>query len=358
MSDDRVSIVIDGHEWTHWNELELHLSLDSHATAGFNAPFEPERRAFRDTFRPFSFKDVVVYVDGERLFTGTLVDVKPNTDAGSRTVSVSCYSKAAILEDCCPPSELAPVEANGLTLRQIAERLAAPFGIEVAMTAADGAPFKRVNSRQRRANNKAEQDQSIQDFLVDLARQRGLVITSDPDGALLFTRSVAPGHPVVRLEEGVPPLLSVTPTFSPQSYFDEITGFTSAKRGRLGSKYTERVERLSGGALRTLSFRLDDIEKADAVGAVRAKMARMFANIVQYVVGVPTWRDPEGTLFRPNTTLTLKAPGAMVYHDTELLLRDVYLKTSANERTASIGLVLPGAFSGEQPPLPLPWEDA
>lgn len=357
MTDD-VSIVIDGREWKHWDDLELHLSLDSHATAGFTAPFEADRQIFRNTFRPFSFKDVVIYVGEQRLFTGTLVDVKPNLDAGARSVSVSCYSKAAILEDCCPPASLAPIEANGLTLRQIAERLAAPKGIEVVMTAADGGPFKRVKSRQRRANNQAEADQSIQAFLVDLAKQRGLVITSDPDGALLFQRSVAPGHPVARFVEGTPPLLSVAPTFSPQSYFDEITGFTSAKRGRIGSKYTERVERLSGGALRTLSFKLDDIEKADAVNAVRSKMARMFANIVQYVIGLPTWRDPQGALFRPNTTLILQAPDAMVYHDTELLLRDVYLKASAQERTASIGLVLPGAFSGEQPPLPLPWEDA
>jgi prophage tail gpP-like protein len=357
MTDDAVTITIGEREWKHWDSLELHLSLDSHATAGFNAPFEPDRSAFRDTFRPFSFKEVVIRVGGERLFTGTLVEVTPNLDAGARTVTVSCYSKAAVLEDCCPPASMGPIEANGLTLRQIAERLAAPFGIEVAMTAAEGSPFKRVKSRQHSSNNQAEQDQSVQDFLLDLARQRGLVISSDPDGALLFQRSVAPGHPVVRLVEGVPPLTSVTPTFSPQSYFDEITGFTSAKRGRIGSKYTERVERLSGGALRTLSFKLDDIEKADAVGAVRAKMARMFAHIVKYVVSVPVWRDPQGILFRPNTTLLLQAPGAMVYHETELLIRDVYLKASARERTASLGLVLPGAFSGEQPPLPLPWED-
>lgn len=358
MADEQVSIIIDGREWRWWSGLEIHLSLDSHPTVGFTAPFEPERKEFRDTFRPFSFKPLEINVGDQRLFTGTLVDVNPNVDAGGRTVAVSAYSKAAVLEDCCPPVSLAPFEANGLTLRQIAESLAAPFGIDVTMNTADGTPFKRVKSRQRHSNNKAEQDQNVQDFLADLARQRGSVMSSDAYGSLLFQRSVSTGNPVVRLEEGTLPLLSVTPTFSPQSYFDEITGFVAAKRGRIGSKYTQRVERLSGGALRTLSFRLDDIDVPDGPAAVRAKLARMFAQIASYVVSVPTWRDPLGELWRANTTFVLNAPGAMVYHDTELLVRDVYLKLNANECTASLGGVLPGVFSSEPPPRPLPWEDA
>lgn len=83
----------------------------------------------------------------------------------------------------------------------------------------------------------------------------------------------------------------------------------------------------------------------------------MFGNMVSYVVeGIPTWRDPKGNLWRPNTTITLKAPEAMIYRETEFLIRNVTLRQDAQSKTATLGLVLPGAFSGETPSR-LPFEE-
>jgi prophage tail gpP-like protein len=81
----------------------------------------------------------------------------------------------------------------------------------------------------------------------------------------------------------------------------------------------------------------------------------MFANALTIVVNVPTWRDPKGKLWKPNTTVTLLEPNAFIYKETEFLVRDVYLKQSKAEKSASLGLVLPGAFSGSAP-AELPWD--
>lgn len=355
-SPDDVAIAIDARTWAFWDELEVHQSIDDFATAGFSAPFEPERLAFRSTFRPFSFKPVAITIGGAPVFTGTMVDVTPRLEAGRRSADISAYSKPGVLADCNVPVSLVPFEANGLTLRQIATRMVEPFGIAVAVTMAEGSKFKRVNTKKKKLDHRGDLNEKVKDFLAELARQHGAVLSSTPAGSLLIHQSVKAGNPVARLEEGKPPLVSVVPTFSPQSYYSEITGFTTAKRGRIGTKYTQRNERLSGGALRSMSFQLDDIEKGDAPAAVRAKVGRMFANMVSYVLNVPTWRDPSGKLWTPNTTLTVTAPSAMIYQQTELLIRDVYLKQSAGEQTASLGVVLPGAFSGEQPDR-MPWED-
>jgi prophage tail gpP-like protein len=241
-------------------------------------------------------------------------------------------------------------------LRQIAQRLALPFGVGVVVTAPDGTPFRRVNTKSRKVDGKAESDQKVQDFLSELAKQRSLVLSSTPQGELLMQQSVEPGNPVARLVEGVPPLIGVAATFSPQDYFSEVTGFSSHKRGQAGTKYTERNTRLAGGVLRPYGFKLDDCEKADAPAAVRAKLGRMYGGFCSYVLNVPTWRDPRGKLWEPNTTIVVKAPSGMIYKPYEFLIRDVVLKQSANELTASLGIVLPGAFSGIQP-TSLPWED-
>jgi prophage tail gpP-like protein len=353
---DDVGLVIDGRTWIYWDELEVHLSIDSFSTAGFSAPFEPERQEFRDTFRPFSFKPVSITVGGAALFTGTMVDVTPRLEAGRRSTDVSAYSKPGVLADCTVPVSLVPFEANGLTLRQIAQRMVAPFGISVAVTSSEGSKFKRVNTKKKKLDHRGDLNEKVLDFLAELARQHGAVLSNTAAGSLLIQQSVRAGNPVARLEEGKAPLVSVVPTFNPQSYYSEITGFTSAKRGSVGTKYTQRNERLAGGVLRSMSFQLDDIEKGDAPNAVKAKVGRMFANMVTYVANVPTWRDPSGKLWSPNTTITISAPSAMIYQPTELLIRDVYLKRSAGEQTASLGMVLPGAFSGEQPER-MPWED-
>lgn len=356
MPDD-VSIEIGGRSVREFDDLEIHLGIDSHPTAGFSCPFEPDRAEFRSLFKPFAFSDVEIRIDDELVFTGVTVDVRPSVDAGSRTIAVSAYSRAALLDDCDPPVSVWPVEANKMTLRQIAERLASPFGVSVVLEGDEGAAFRRVTNRKRRTEtHEAAPDDRIGQFLAELARKRNKVVSSSREGALLFRQSVQAGSPVVRFVEGQQPAISVDTSFEPQSYYSEITGFSVARRGRIGARYTVRNQRLAGGPLRTLNFQLEDIEPADAPAAVQAKMGRMFGNMVSYVVHVPTWRDPSGALFSENTTATLEYPSAMVYQETELLVRDVVLKRSANSQTASLGLVLPGAFSGEQPDR-MPWDE-
>lgn len=343
---EAVSILIGGTRYTGWNELELHLSLDTFDTIAFTAPFEPENVGFRDTFRPFSFKPLEVSVNDALVFTGTLVGVDPKTEPASRSVAVSGYATPGVLNDVSMPVSAFPLELAGLNLRQIAERVLEPFGLRVVVDGHVGAAFHRVALKP---------DESPLSFLAELAKQRGFVITNLEDGRVHFQRSVAPGSPIARLQEGARPLLSVSPTFSPQEYFSEITGLASAKAGRAGSAYTVRNPRLTG-VIRPTTFTADDTEKGDIPAATSAKLGRMFGNMVAYVIELPTWRDPNGDLWWPNQTLTVTAPGAMIYRETELLIRDVTLKQSAGATTASLGLVLPGAFSGVVPER-LPWDE-
>jgi len=72
------------------------------------------------------------------------------------------------------------------------------------------------------------------------------------------------------------------------------------------------------------------------------------------VDGLPSWRDPAGNLWRPNTKIRLKAPRAMVYEYTDLLIRTVTLQQTADSETASLQVVFPEAFSGAVPRA-FPW---
>ena len=350
---DDVTIRIDGREFTYWDSIRIETAIDAYSTVSLSAPFEPERREFRDAFRPFSFQPLEMLIGSEQVFNGTLVDVFPTLDGEKRRVEVTAYALPGVLADCNAPGDAVPLEFKGLGLQAIAAALAEPFNLDVEFAAEQGPAFEKV---------KLETTGKIQEFLVELAKQRGLVINNTSAGALRCWQSKPPGSPVARFIEGEPPLVTVTPEFSPQSFFSHITAFVPPRKGRRGraqrdgSRYTVSNPWLPT-VLRPHSFDVDDTEPADAPAAAQVKLGRMFGEMAAFMVGeIPAWRDSKGRRWSENTTVMLHAPGAMCYRETELLVRSVVLERDDEKKTAELTLVLPGAFSGE-PPKRLPWEE-
>jgi prophage tail gpP-like protein len=348
MTAPKVTVSIDQKDFVFWEEIAITRSLDNFSTIELSAPFEPNNTEFRNTFVPFSFKPLEIRVDDQLLFNGQLVGVEPRATPSSRTVRCSGYSLPAQLVDATMPASEFPIEYGDHTLLQIAEALCKPFGVTVAIQAGlgSGPQFKRARIQAK---------DKIAPWLANLARARGIIMRDDEAGHLVFLKTNNVGRPAATLREGESPVVSVAATFSPQSYYSEITGLARTKRGRRGSKYTETNKNLPD-IVRPLSFTVGDVNAGDLPGAVKAKMARMFGNMVSYVVEVPTWRDASGTLWQPNTTVTLEAPAALVYRDSQLIVRDVILRATASSVTASLGLILPGGLTGEQPEQgDLPW---
>jgi prophage tail gpP-like protein len=367
-SPEKVGLKIGPNEFRFWASIELTRSLDAMSSVSFTAPFEPARQDFRITFEPFSYKRLEVTVGGVIAFTGTMVGIEPEIDAESSQVKISGYALPAVLEDCPPPADAYPLEFSGMTLLAIAKRLCEPFGFTAIMDedVADIDAFvakKRKRGKRggkgKRGNKFArvalEPGDDAHNFLVGLAQKRGLVMRDRPNGDLLLTDSANAEGPVANLTEDEAPVVSVTVSFKPQDYFSEITAFVPPAAGKPGSSWTAKNPFLTD-VVRPHSFRLEDTDPPDCPSAAVAKLGRMFANMVSWDLVVPTWRDPNGDLWDPGTTMTLLAPKAMIYRRTELLIRNVSLKQDANGESASLTLVLPGAFDGAVPS-ELPWSE-
>lgn len=343
--DDETAILIDGQRFRFWDKVRITRSIDAMDTVEFSAPFEVDAPGFRETFRPFSFKPVVITVGGEPLFTGTMVAVAPVVENSQKVISVSGYSLPGVLNDCTPPASSFPLEFNDQGLREIAAAIASPFGVSVDFQADQGAVFERVAS---------EPGKKALAFLTELAKQRNLIISSTPRGRLVFWQSTEGGSPVARLQQGSAPVLSVTPFFSPQEYYSHITGIEPVIVGLEGSQFTVKNPRLQG-VTRPITFNAPDTLDADVKAAVEAKAGRMFGNMVSYSVSVATWRDPNGKLWEPNTTVKLQAPEAMIYDEYEFVIRSVEFNRERALETATLNLVIPGSFSGKVPEV-LPWD--
>jgi prophage tail gpP-like protein len=243
---------------------------------------------------------------------------------------------------------------KGLTLKDIAQQLCDPFDLDCEFRGDVGPVFDRQS---------CGIEKKIHEFLVPLAKQRGFVITNTEDGKVLFWKTIARGVPVAQFVEGIAPLTKVRAKFSPQDYHSQITGYSPSKKGRPGG-VTTVLNPWLGKLLETtapineyrpLSCKFDDTERADAPDSAKARMGRMFGNCCSWdIEELPTWRDPDGKLWNPNTLITLLCSGAMVYRQSEMLIREVKLNQGIDKLSASLNVVLPGAFSGEIPQT-LPW---
>ncbi len=367
MLDEKIELVIAGKNFANWFDIDVTLSLDSFDSIQFSAPFEPNRPEFRKLFRPFSYQPVQVLLNGDQLFDGTMLTPDPETNRDSKTVKVSCYAFPGVLCDCTTPTGTGyrgkrpkgaiKTQFEKLSLQAIAQQLCDPFDLDCEFRGDVGPKFDRVA---------IGFEEKIHTFLVKLARQRGFVITNTEAGKVLFWKTAQRGVPVVDFEEGVPPLTKVKANFNPQDYYSHIYGYAPGARGKKGGVSVALNPFLGKGLeadtspineYRPLSCKFDDTERADAPNSAKAKLGRMFGNMVSWTIDdLPTWRDPQGKLWDPNTSLTMLAPGAMIYKQSEFLVREVKLSQATDKLSASLNVVLAGSFSGEVPST-LPWDE-
>ncbi|BAV81059.1 P protein [Vibrio phage CKB-S1] len=342
---DQVTLSVNDQVFRFWTDVSITQHLDAVSTVSFEAPFEPDQQQHRDAFRPYSYQPVRIDVDGDLLFTGTLVNPQPSADVRERTMTAACYSVPGVLSDCTPPASSYPLQWDNVTLQTIAAALCRPFGISVVFPQGAGQTFERIA---------VEPGEKVMDALARLAAQRNLVIRSDERGRLAFIRPQAEGVPVAPFTEGQSPVVRITPSFGNQQFYSHVTGITPSIVGLEGDQVTVRNQHLPG-VLRPYTYTAEDMENADLQQAVQSKAGRMFAQAASYLVDVDTWRNQNGDLWRPGDFVTLEYPGAMVYSAYRLQIRSVTLRATQSERTAKLDLIIPGSLSGQVPEA-LPWD--
>lgn len=343
-SENEVVISIDQKRFRYWERPTIIRSIDAISTVNFTTPLEEAAPEFRETFRPFSFKPLSVSIGGDPIVTGTLISPTPQVTPQRSAATIDGYGLPGVLSDCAVPEAAYPLEFNKVPFDEIAAKLAGIFGVATQFDVDPGGPFKRVG---------LGVGQKVMPFLTSLAQQRNLISSDTPMGKLVFPSITQAGSPVVSLVQGQSPLIEVIPTFNPQLYFSHVTGFRKTKAGAKGAKYTMTNPHLAGVS-RPFSFTATDTDGGDLKTAVAAKMGRMFANAASYRVVLSTWRDPQGALWDPNTTLKLLYPKAFIYDSYEFLIRSVQFVKQADSEIAILNAIIPDAFAGIIPEV-VPW---
>lgn len=339
---DEVSVLIDGKVFKFWTDLSIRKEIDTLTTISLSVPFDAANTAFRAFFKPLSFPPITIYVGGDIFFNGTVVGVSPTVTPTSKTVILSAYSTPGVLNDCCLPASILQREFDDQALDQIANSVAAVFGIEVVFEGDPGAVFERLS---------LNPGDKLLGFLTELAKQRNFIMGDLSDGSLRFFKpEIAP--PSAFFVVGQSPLTDISVQFNPQNFYSHITGLATIFVGLDPEQYT--VRNAFATVQRPFVFEVPDVETGDLKQAVESKLGRMLADVVTYTAEVSTWRDAQGVLWETGATVNLHAPDAMVYNPYDFIISGVDFRKTAVSTTATLNLTLPGAYTGVLPGS-LPW---
>lgn len=350
---DEVAILINGKRFRYWTSVTVTRAIDAVSTVSISSPYDSDSVEIKEALRPFSFQTLEVTIGGELIFTGTLVEVTPVMKSGVTTLQGTAYGLPGALMDCTAPASAydggSGVSFYNSDLKEIATKVAGLLGIKVRFDSDPGAKFsERIALKPTK---------KIWGFLVDLAQQKELILRDDVDGTLVFWQPErVAGEPRAVLAQGSPPLVSVSPEFSPQQYYSHVTGRLKPIFGMPSLTKAATVKNPSlSGVLRPFTFEATDTSHLTVQQAAEAKAGRMFASAAHFPTVVATWRDAKGDLWQPGTEVSLHAPDSMIYNPYRFIVRNVELTRTRDTTTALLGLTIPEGFTAGVPEV-LPWD--
>ena len=206
-----LTLRVGGQVFAGWKSVSIRLGLEQIAGTYDLAiterwPWQP----LEWSIPPGEFCEILIGDDP--VISGYVDAVSVSYDANSHEIRVNGRDRTGDLVDCSAPS----TAFSGLTFLQIAEKLTAPFGIQVHDETALG---RRLNTKEKKAGKKGtppkmprvsgqlpkcatKNSESVFKTLEKLARSEGVLLVSDGEGGLIITRAGMGGNCSTVLEFG------------------------------------------------------------------------------------------------------------------------------------------------------------
>ncbi|MBQ4781950.1 phage tail protein [Pectobacterium versatile] len=173
---EELTLNVDGKIWGGWTEMTINRSLESIA-----GEFDLTITARWSAAAPRSIKpgmSCYVSIGSARVMTGYIDDFIPSYDADNVSLRVMGRDKTGDLVDSSVVDKSG--QWRGQTLEQLAATICKPYGIEVINETDTGEVFGSIT---------LEQGETGFELLDRLAKQRGVLMTSDAWGRLIITRA-------------------------------------------------------------------------------------------------------------------------------------------------------------------------
>lgn len=285
--------------------------------------------------------DCQIFIGDERVFVGAIDEISGTYDAENDYLSVYGSSAVSDLIDC---STAGKQFAKGATLLKVCKDVCKPFGINVVVH-----PSAKEAANEAFTANQVTLDagEIIWEMLVELARLRALILTSNSDGDLLITRAGS-DFAETSLQRGVNikaakgtrnhrKLFSIYEVFGQQPAY--VSSDENATSQPLGSE--------KGDAVRYRPYVIPAENPSDKAACERlAQHVRRLhfgqAHSVNYTV--MGWQQKDGgRLWQPNELISVTDDRNKL-KNTERLITDATIRFDENGRTTQLNVMPKEAF--------------
>jgi prophage tail gpP-like protein len=353
-----------------FDDFKLELKHDSIAsTFSFGFYFDPTNKEHAELACVSHYHEVIVEHNDERLITGYIISNTFNSGAKKDLAQIAGYSKTGVLEDSDITPKYFPLETNGLTLQQIAEKYIQPFGISLVIDKnakqestikfvsngnADDDAIDSVVVQQSLADKvsspidkaTAKTSQNIKNYLTELASQRNVLISHDAFGNLLFTEPKTNQKPILHFEQGTIGV-AMSLSFSGQQLHSEIWAVKQADSD--GGNAAEDVIR---NPFVPIVYRPKVVVMTSGTDItvpefLQKELSKELKNI-SLTITTNTW-EVDGKIIKPNSLITVTNPDLFLYKKTTWFIESVVFKGDSKSTTAVLNCVLPEVYNNKTP---------
>lgn len=337
--DDTVKLKVNGAAYEGWTEVTLSRSLKA-ASRTFSLTLIDKWAEKQEPWKVMPGDQCVITIGKEQMIRGYIDTVSPTFDANARSITVSGRDRVADMVDSS--ADHTPGNWQNIDLFTLAKKLAAPFGVNIAVD-----PIVRAEIASPFPGVKINDGETAFELLNKQAKLRGCILTSDGDGGILITRAgVARSSGALVQGENI---LTASATFSEKDRFSKY--IVKSQDGGLDG--AEPDVDFACQAFVTDPFitryRPIIITAEGAATAAVCKQRALWERSVRrgkstvFRCSVPGWRQSNGRLWTPNELVRVKSPWTGI--DVELLLTEASLKKTADTTTSDLVLEHPAAYN-------------
>lgn len=338
-----LSIKIGGQRFDNWNNFKISLVYNSIAsTFSFDGLILTQDR--KKLFKPLSYHTCQVYFGNELLLTGTILNTSTSVSSNINLGSISGYSKPGILDDCSIPLESYPLQFDGLTLKEISEKLCKPFNIGISIT-----DNVKDSMNEKYDTITADEEKTVKDFICELAIQKNIIVTHNAKGELVFTRLNIDKPSIATFLEGIP-TTNISLSCNGQGLHSNITAQKQASID-IDSSGEETIKNDLVSIFRPIVKTQTTGTNKDTLSVAKRTRANEL-QAIQLTVDTDrwTWFDGKRTyIIKPNEIIHVQSEGNFINKRTKFFVESVELSGNEKGITATIKALLPEAYSGENP---------
>ncbi len=328
---------------TFFNKFALTLRYDSMAGSfAFEGYFDPNNIELKEIYCIGHFHVVTLKHNGELLLTGYISKETFSTDNTKKLVTFSGYSLPGVLDKSNIPPDLYPLQSDGLTLREIVSKLIKPFGLSFVV---DNAVSKLMDERYDKTT--AEPTQSIGEYITSLAAQKGIIISNNEKGNLVFTRADTTRKTILDFDSvkgSTIPFTTMNLDFDGDEMHSHIHVIKQASRtgGNAGESMIRNPYVISS-VYRPKVIIQDSGSDIDTDKVARMALSGELKNLSLSIV-TDRW-EVDGKIIKPNNMISVINPDVYLFKRSLWFIEEIGLVGDTEKTTATIQCAPPEVYN-------------